>query len=103
MNPWKPDDNPRQARRIGKTGEEVNELGSVLFRITIQGIDSIDPSSGKTNRQRLLEESADVMAQLHVNMHALFTNEERDFIVARVEEKRRQMVQWEAHYSTTEP
>lgn len=98
MNPWVPDDNPHQARRVGKTGEEVNELGSVLFRITIQGIDSIDPSSGKTNRQRFLEESADVYAQLQVNFNTLHTAEEQEFIRARVLEKRRQMAEWEAHY-----
>jgi hypothetical protein len=103
MNPWVPDDNPHQARRIGKTGEEVNELGSVLFRITIQGIDSIDPSSGKTNRQRLLEESADVYAQLEVNFHALYTVEEQAFVSARVLEKRRQMAEWEAHYPAVAP
>lgn len=103
MNPWKPDDNPHQARRIGKTGEEVGELAAVLFRITIQGIDSIDPSSGKTNRQRLLEESADVYAQLEVNFHTLYSAEEQDFVHARVLEKRRQMAQWEAHYPTAVP
>lgn len=99
MNPWKPDENPHQARRIGKTGEEVSELASVLFRISIQGIDSIDPSSGKTNRQRLLEETADVMAQCDCNMHSLFTWEERQFVNHRALEKRRQMAEWEAHYT----
>lgn len=98
MNPWMPDNNPHQARRIGKTGEEVNELGSVLCRISIQGIDSIDPSSGKTNRQRLLEETADVLAQCEVNMWDIFTGEERQFVWARCIEKRRQMAEWEAHY-----
>lgn len=98
MNPWVPDDNPHQARRIGKTGEEVNELGSVLFRISIQGIDSVDPSSGKTNRQRLLEESADVYAQLDCNMDAIFSAKERNEIYLRAIEKRRQMAEWEAHY-----
>jgi len=98
MNPWKPDDDPRQARRIGKTGEEVNELGGVLFRITIQGINSIDPSSGKTNRQRFIEETADVLAQCDCNRESLFTDEEWDFIQTRRIEKLRQMHEWEAHY-----
>lgn len=30
MNPWTPDDNAYQARRIGKTDEEVGELASAL-------------------------------------------------------------------------
>lgn len=99
MNPWVPDDNPRQARRLGKTGEEVNELGSVLFRISIQGIDAVDPSSGKTNRQRLLEETADVMAQCECNMWDLFTDEERAYVHERALVKRRQMAEWESHYA----
>jgi hypothetical protein len=98
MNPWKPDDNPHQARRIGKTGEEVNELGAVLARISIQGMDSIDPSSGKTNRQRFLEETADVLAQCEVNMDTIFTQVELSFIYERTLKKRRQMVEWEEHF-----
>jgi hypothetical protein len=46
MNLWKPDDNPRQARRIGKTLEELGELTAVLARISIQGMDAVDPASG---------------------------------------------------------
>lgn len=98
MNKWEPDADPHQARRIGKTSEEVCELGSVLARISIQGLHAIDPSSGKTNRQRLLEETADVLAQCQVNMVALFTIDERGRIHERILEKRRQMEQWEAHY-----
>lgn len=98
MNPWVPDDNPHQARRVGKTLEEAGELVGVLGRITIQGMDSIDPSSGKTNRQRLLEETADVMAQCECNLWAMFTSEERTFIHERALEKRRQMAEWEEHY-----
>lgn len=98
MNPWKPDDNPRQARRIGKTAEEVCELGSVLARISIQGIDSIDPSSGKTNRQRFIEETADVLAQIQCNINELFTEDEGAAIRERALLKRGQMVNWERHY-----
>lgn len=98
MNPWKPDHNPQQARRIGKTAEEVNELGAVLARISIQGIDEIDPSSGKTNRQRLIEETADVMAQCYCNMAAIFTGEEVKQIWNRRARKIEQMEEWEAHF-----
>lgn len=101
MQPWKPDDNPRQARRIGKTAEEVNELGAVLARISIQGMDAIDPSSGKTNRRRFMEETADVMAQCDCNMQALLTYEERQFIYQRGKEKCEQMDEWEAHFTPT--
>lgn len=97
MQPWKPDDNPKQARRIGKTAEEVNELGAVLARISIQGMDAIDPASGKPNRQRLEEESADVLAQIRCNMTDLGLN--RESIMKRAEEKVAMMAQWEAHFT----
>lgn len=76
MSPWQPDPDPRQARRIGKTTEEVNELGVVLARISIQGLDEIDPSSGKTNRVRLEEEAGDVYAQLDLTIDYLRLNQE---------------------------
>ena len=93
MNPWTPDLCPHQARRIGKTSEEVNELGAVLARISIQGLDAIDPSSGKSNRQRLHEETADVLAQLALNLSALGMDE--DMIAERVARKQSQMIEWE--------
>lgn len=92
---WTPDDNPQQARRIGKTGEETNELGAVLFRIQIQGLDAIDPGSGKSNRQRFFEEMADVQAQINCNHRAF---EIPDWFEQRVALKESQMRNWEAHF-----
>lgn len=100
MNKWQPDDNPHQARRIGKTLEELGELTGVLARISIQGLDAIDPASGKTNRQRMIEETADVYAQLGCNIRA-FDLPMSDIINRQVL-KAEQMAQWEAHY-TEEP
>ena len=96
MNPWKPDDDPRQARRIGKTTEEVNELGAVLARISIQGLDAIDPGSGKTNRVRLEEEMADCYAQFEKTTDYLKLD--RTAIGLRVINKMQQMDDWEAHF-----
>lgn len=39
MSPWVPDPCPAQARRIGKSSEEVNELGAVLARKQSQMIE----------------------------------------------------------------
>lgn len=47
---------------LGKLGEETNELGAIVFRCIIQGIDEHDPETGKPNRQALAEEIADVRA-----------------------------------------
>jgi hypothetical protein len=94
MNPWKPDDNELQARRIGKSLEELGELVGVLARISIQGMDAIDPASGKTNRVRMAEETADVMAQIECNIVAF--GMDRQVLHLRELRKRRQMAEWEA-------
>lgn len=97
MNPWVCTLTPHQARRVGKTGEEVGELGAVLGRLNIQGLHEIDPSSGKTNFQRLWEESADVEAQTTCNRKA-FNFPEPEY-TDRVMRKVAQMGEWEEHYS----
>lgn len=94
ISAWIPDDDPLLQRRMGKTLEELGELVAVCARIKIQGLDAIDPASGKTNRQRLIEESGDVSAQLTCNRHYLQLDE--DALDAREHEKVRQMEQWEA-------
>ena len=92
---WAPDESPRQARRIGKTLEEVNELGAVLARISIQGLDTIEPRSGESNRQRLVNEIADVQAQIACTVLALGLDQDK--IGQRTAEKSRSMHVWEAH------
>jgi len=64
MTPWQVTTNRKEQRRLGKTGEELGELMAVVGRIGIQGIDEIDPSSGATNKDRLYDEIADVLAQI---------------------------------------
>lgn len=98
MNKWLPEPNPHVARRVGKTCEEASELACVCARIAIQGLEAVDPSSGKTNRQRLLEESADTMAQIICNRAKIFTSEERAAMDQRTADKINQMWQWEDHY-----
>jgi len=96
MNKWELAEDPILRRRMGKTGEELSELAAVVNRIQIQGIDSVDPSSGKTNRQRLEEEMADVMAQCRVTIEVLGLDESAMHM--REIEKRRQMAEWESLY-----
>lgn len=93
MNPWRPIADPMMQRRLGKTAEELAELLCVIARIGIQGIDEIDPASGKTNRQRLHEETADVLAQINCNCRAF--DMPRDVIGARVRLKEAMMAEWE--------
>lgn len=100
MNKWEPDTDPHQARRIGKTLEELGELSAVLARISIQGMDAIDPASGKTNRRRMLEETADVMAQIECNIEAFGMS--TCALADRLQRKIRHMQEWEAHFAISE-
>jgi len=100
MSKWIPINDLMLQRRMGKTGEEVCELGAVVNRIQIQGIDEIDPASGKTNRQRLEEETADVYAQLDENISRLGLSLE--FIEQRRQVKRGYMQEWEAMFEKEE-
>lgn len=68
VSKWVPTTDLMELRRFGKSLEELCELGAVMARCIIQGIDEVDPASGKVNRQRLEEETADVYAQLAENM-----------------------------------
>lgn len=93
---WELATDPLLVRRMGKTGEECAELLAVTTRIAIQGIDEIDPGSGKTNRQRLIEEIGDVYAQLDADVAMLGLD--RDFIQQRRHRKLGYMREWEALY-----
>lgn len=97
MSKWIPESDPMVLRRVGKTGEECAELAKVCSRITIQGLDGVDPASGVSNREALAKEVADVVAQCYTTIFALGLD--NDAISARVVEKRRQMVEWEAMFS----
>lgn len=94
MNKWTPTTNLMMLRRMGKLLEELGELSSVASRCIIQGIDEVDPGSGKVNRDRLTEEIADVYAQLNVTIEKLNLN--KDLILGRVARKEGQMAEWEA-------
>lgn len=94
MNPWLPEPDPRIRRRTGKTGEELAELQKVIFRIAIQGIDGVDPETGKTNRECLQEELADVIAQCEETID--FFGFDWEEIERRVGRKRVLMDEWEA-------
>lgn len=65
IQPWEGE--PSKAVRLstGKLAEEANELAGICARIAIQGLDGLDPATGKPNRQALAEEMADVEAAMN--------------------------------------
>jgi NTP pyrophosphatase (non-canonical NTP hydrolase) len=98
---WVPTTNLAMLRRMGKLGEELGELQAVAARCIIQGIDEIDPASGKTNRQRLTEELADVQAQIGCTVLALRLDQEA--MAQRTARKVGYMREWEAMFGDADP
>lgn len=66
VSKWVPTTNIGHLRALGKALEENGELGAALARCLIQGIDEVEPTTGKPNRQWLQEEIADVYAALEI-------------------------------------
>jgi NTP pyrophosphatase (non-canonical NTP hydrolase) len=93
---WTPTTDLRMLRRMGKLGEELGEAQAVASRVIIQGIDEVDPSTGKVNRQRLQDELADVQAQIGCTVIALGLDQ--DYMARRTADKIRQMGEWEAMF-----
>lgn len=62
ISPWMPEQDRIRLAVLGKLVEECNELGARAARCIIQGIDEIDPDSGRTNRAEMAREVADVLA-----------------------------------------
>lgn len=65
-SPWVPMKDPLDLMVSGKFAEELAECGSAIARCIIQGIDECEPSTGKSNRQWLEEEIADVIANINL-------------------------------------
>lgn len=96
LTKWIPESDPMVLRRVGKTGEECAELSKVCSRITIHGLNGVDPATGESNRAALAKEVADVVAQCYTTINALGLDAHA--IRARVVEKQRQMAEWEAMF-----
>lgn len=62
ISPWMPETDPHRLAVLGKMIEELNECASRAARCIIQGLDEIDPDTGRPNRIELEKEMADVLA-----------------------------------------
>ncbi len=97
LTKWTPTTDLMMLRRMGKLIEELGELSNVAARCIIQGIDEVDPGTGKVNRLRLEHELADVMAQCSVTMNTLQLDVSS--INARTLDKIGQMDEWELMFA----
>ncbi|MBB4103046.1 hypothetical protein [Allorhizobium borbori] len=59
---WKPEPNTITHQALGKLAEEAAELAKTCIRALIQGLDETNPATGKTNREEIADEIADVTA-----------------------------------------
>lgn len=94
MNPWHPITDSVDLKHLGKLGEETNELGTVVSRCIIQGLDGINPTDGKVNKRRLEEELADVIANSELTIDRFKLD--FDFIITRAREKKARLRTWHA-------
>jgi len=92
MNPWHPMSDPVDLKHMGKLVEETGELCSAAARCIIQGIDECEPVTGKSNRDWLEEEIADVIANISLVIEHFKLNEGR--IIARAEQKEQHLKEW---------
>ncbi len=91
-NPWHPITDPLKLKILGKLAEELIECGNAVARCIIQGIDEVEPVTGKPNRKWLEDEVADAIANLQIAIEKL--NFDGRAIGVRVEMKKRHLSTW---------
>lgn len=94
LNPWHPMTEPIDLKHLGKLGEELNEAGAAVSRCIIQGIAESEPVTGKSNREWLEDELADVIANAELVTSHFGLNRAR--MKARIERKKAHLRAWHA-------
>lgn len=93
-SPWNPIKKPIDLKHLGKFIEELSKCASAAARCIIQGIDEVEPSTLKPNRQWLMEEVADVLANaVLVVEHFSLDQATMD---ARIDKKLKHLRSWHA-------
>lgn len=92
ISPWRPEKVAIRVKLLGKLGEEAGELGAVLCRCIIQGIDESEPVTSKPNKQWLAEEVGDVLAGIDLVMEHF--NLDAEMIYARRQRKKTGLRRW---------
>lgn len=94
--PWMPITDVRTLRILGKAAEEAAELCKALNRAIIQGLDGIDPHTGKSNITAILEEVVDTQVTVdRVTDMLELTDEQLDWMVGRWERKTKNLKEWQ--------
>jgi hypothetical protein len=90
-HPWHPMTDARDVKTLGKLGEETGELSAAICRCLIQGVDECEPVTGKSNRQWLEDEIADVRLHIRLVIERFALDEKR---MAEREAKKEGGVRW---------
>lgn len=91
-SPWHPIDNKVDLKHLGKLNEELGEAISAVSRCIIQGVDEEHPITGKSNREWLEDELADVLAGINLVSLRFELNEDR--MNERAAKKMAHLKQW---------
>lgn len=80
---WLPEQDRIRLAILGKLAEECNELAGRAARCIVQGIDERDPATGRTNREEMAREIADVYACIDTVQEHLAVHPDGDRFVAK--------------------
>lgn len=94
ISPWRPTTNQVELKTVLKLIEELGEAVSAAARTLMQGVDGTNPEDGKSNRQWLQEELADVHAGTVLT--AKFYGLSREEINTRSNMKQERLILWHA-------
>lgn len=89
---WQPITDKVTLAKLGKLSEELGEASAAVGRALIQGIDGKDPKTGEVNRDRIINELADVLAVGEFVLDML--SADRDYMDARIKRKTEHKQQW---------
>jgi NTP pyrophosphatase (non-canonical NTP hydrolase) len=91
-SPWHPMTDAVDLKHLGKLSEELGEAIAAVSRCVIQGIDEVEPVTGKINRRWLEDELADVLANIGLcNEHFRF---DATRMLERIERKKKHLRGW---------
>jgi NTP pyrophosphatase (non-canonical NTP hydrolase) len=89
---WIPITDLKTLAALGKLAEEVNELGAIIARSIIQGLNGANPETGNINVDDLEKEIADVRGLSALVIRQLGLDEAA--IAERAEKKRQMKRDW---------